>query len=363
MKIYTFDSRDLITWNILKDHFKLSTRKIFHEISVQFDLMNERLNKINVPYNELKNVLTPQKDKKEICFIFDSLQIEDTCYGCVVLDKIMPSILEIEKVAVFYGDMIGPQSREGQKKLKKILLKKINGRKDLNYKNSNQLFIVFLNNMTEHRLHKIENAINALRYYIGYLDLTFQTQLKDVISASISQQFLIYKNIVIIPSSEDDDEDVNYSLYNFKKHNYLVKNVDQTAYGSFLCFKICRNYYEFDQDDLLLSLNAVSESPTFIDDFNIKIDDSKFKYLIENKSGSLSITGLDRFSIYDFKNIITTMINRNYIFNIEYKDVYNCLKFNTILDLFDINRNKREKYIISFEYMKENKELRLITMY
>lgn len=280
--IYTFDTRDLIIWELLKDHFKLEPKRIFHEINTQFEIMMRRLESINVPYGELKNVLVPQKKKREICLVFDSMQIQSTAYGRVILNEIMPIILGFEKVAVFYGDLLGKQNREWQLQFKLLLEREINGITNFRYINSNQYFLIFLNNITEQRLKLIVNSINSLEYYVGYLDLTYQSYLKDIVSGSIAQKFLIYKNIAIMASSEDDDEDVNYSLYDFKKSNYIVRNVDQNQYGSFLCFKICRSFYEFDREDFFFSLNTATDDPTFIDDYEIIIDELKFNYLLSS---------------------------------------------------------------------------------
>lgn len=361
--IYTFDTRDLITWALLKDHFKLEPKRIFHEINIQFEMMIKRLESINVPYGELKNVLVPQKNKREICLVFDSMQIQSSAYGRVILNEIMPVILTFGKVAVFYGDLLGKQNREWQLQFKLLLEREIIGITNFSYKNSNQFFLVFLNNITEQRLQLIISNINKLKYYIGYFDLTYRSLLKDIVSCSISQRFFIYKNIAIMASAEDDDEDVNYCLYDFKKSNYIVRNVDQNQYGSFLCFKIYRRFYEFDREDFHFSLNALTEYPTFIDDYEIIIDEPKFNYLLQNKNGSLSITGIDSLNIHDFKSVLASHINRNYIFNIEFKHDYKCIKFNTILDFYNSESMHKEKYVIAFEYLQEKKQLRLITMY
>ncbi len=84
MKVYTFDTRNLIIWDMLKNHLKLDNDQISNEIKGVFRPMVERLKEIGVPYEKLKNVLTPQTDKMEVCFIFDSMRIENTIYGSAI---------------------------------------------------------------------------------------------------------------------------------------------------------------------------------------------------------------------------------------------------------------------------------------
>ena len=336
---------------------------MFYEINSQFNLMIDRLNKIDIPYNNLKNILIPQKDKKEIGFIFDSMQIMNSCYGDIVLKTILPHILKIEKVAIFFGDIIGPENQECQNNLMIAFKREIIGKKNLNFRNISQYFIVYLNNMTECRINALEKVLNDLPYYIGYLDLTFQTVMKNIISTSIGQKFLKYKNIIMMPTDEKEDEDSNYCLFDFKKHNLIIRNIDTISYSTFLCFKIFRSYYDFDENDLILSLNAITDEPALIRNYDIEIDMKKYNYLMENKKGSLEITGLNIFNLDQFKKIISTMINRNYIFNISLDKDHNCIKFNTILEFINTTKSKKEKYIISFEYLKAKETLRLITMY
>lgn len=62
------------------------------------------------------------------------------------------------------------------------------------------------------------------------------------------------------------------------------------------------------------------------------------------------------FKEYDFKKIYISEIN--YIFNLEYIDQYNTVKFNTIIENIKIPF----KLLISLKYLPEIKELQLITM-
>lgn len=365
MKVYTFDTRDLVVWDILKNYYHYNRNQIFNEINAIFRPMVNRLTDIGVPYEKLKNVLIPQKDKLEICFIFDSMKIDNCCYGTTVFKTFIPLLSGIKKVAMFYGDLIGGDSQREQQKIRGLLEQNVKLNTSLDYKHSSQYFLVFLNNITNDKLSKIGNALKELKYYVGYLDLTFSSHLKDIVASTIAQGCIFYNGIVIMPTDEveDDTNPRNYSMIEFEKYNYTIRNINQIAYSSFLSFKIQRRYYKFDNDDQVFSLNTVVKEPMLIDKYDILIEEKKYSYLLKEKFGVLSIAGLESLEIDQLRDIIRENINTNYIFNMEYNHDFECLKFNTFIDLYSKINSNRQKYILSFEVLNDSKELRLITMY
>lgn len=367
MKVYTFDTRDLIIWDMLKTNFQLDNDQIYNEIEGVFRPMIERLKEIGVPYEKLKNVLTPQTDKMEICFIFDSLKIENIFYGSVILKELIPLIDGIEKTAMFYGDLISSQTRDGQKAVKEIMLQSINFNTALNYKNSSQYFLVFFNNISSGKLAIIDRCLKNFSFYVGYSNVTYSCYFKDIVASSIGQECLFYKKIAILPVSEyeeiDDSCPINYSIIDYAKYGYKIRNIGEFAYHSFLSFKIQRSYYEFDNDDQVFSLHTVTKEPALINKFDIQIDEEKYLYLLKNKLGVLKTIGLDVLDINQFRNIIRNNLNTNYIFNMDYNKEYGCIKFNTVIDLFSEEKGKKKKYLISFQVNSTEKNIRLITMY
>lgn len=367
MKVYAFDTRDLIIWDILKNHFKLDNDQIYNAIEGVFKPMIERLKEIGVPYEKLKNVLTPQIDKMEICFVFDSLKIENTSYGSAIFKELIPLIGNIEKTAMFYGDLIGPNTREGQKAVREIMRQSIHFNTALNYKNSSQYFLVFFNNISSAKLAIIDRGLKNFSFYVGYFDITYSCYFKDIVSSSIGQKCLFYKKIAILPVSEDEEIDdsnpINYSFINYDKYGYKIRNIKGFAYSSFLSFKIQRSHHEFDNDDQIFSLHSVTKEPALIKGFDVKIDEEKYFYLMSDKLGSLKTIGLDAIDINQFRSIIRNNLNTNYIFNMEYNKNYECIKFNTVIDLFSEEKRRKKKYLISFQVNNLEKNIRLITMY
>jgi len=367
MKIYTFDTRDLLIWDLLKDSYHLNGRQIFTEVQSVFNPMIKRLNQINVPYDKLKNVLIPQKDKFEICFIFDSQRIDVADYGTPILKSIIPLLANLEKTAVFFGDLIGPENSYGQIALRSIMEQSITFYRNLDYRHSSQYFIVYITNLTLKVIESIHTSLKENLFYIGYANLTYQCFLKDIVSVSINQKMLFYKKIVILPVTEDDTIDdckpINYTMINFKDFGYSIRNIGQIPFSSFLSFKIARRYSESDVSDQIFALNTVIENPLPINKYELLIDPAKLQYLKDKKIGILKKSGIEQLDIDNFIKIIKYNINSNYLFNMDYNQNFECLKANTFIDICNANDGKLQKCMLSFQIDNKKKALRFITMY
>lgn len=348
---------------MLDDHFHIGNIAMYREINSQFAILNERLNEMGILYNNLKNILIPNIKKQDICYIFDSLLAENkTFYGLEIFNAIIPEILSIENVAVFYGDITGSDSVECQRQIKTELINLVNSQVDKSFRHSTQYFAVYLNNLTKSQAAKIDESMKKLACYIGSVDLSYSCYLKDVIACSIGQKFIKTGKIILLPTPYDDQNNPNgYCPIDFNKYQVKVFGIDEILFGSFLCYKIERSYNIYDHKDQLFSLNAVCESPEIISTFNILIEDEKFNYLLTKKQGSMESTGLGSITKNEFINLIRTKINTNYLFNINYSENFNCLKFATIIEIKVKEKSKR--YIAVFEVLNENKTIRLISMY
>ena len=362
MSIHTFDSRDCIFWEVIRDHFNKSNDEIYNEINSLHNQVIASLDKAGIKYDNLKNTLTPQKNKMEIAFVFDSNIIDSTFYGRVVLDNFTKAICDIQRSAIFFGDITaGSSSRAVQLRIRQAMMEDLVFYHDFNYINSVQYFIVFINNITSSMLSSILDDLKGLPYFVGYCDLSFNSYFKDVISMSIFQQFLIHDSVAIMASIDNEYNGVNNTIFNFNGTNIKIVNINDFQYSSFLKYKIKRSYFEMDDSDQVFSVNSVSPEPRLIKDYDIYIEDSKFIYLLEQKEGAVRKLSEGRMSKKDLEKQIISNINTNYMFNMEFNS-YGCLKFNTDLEVHN-EQNEKSRCIASFEIDTKNKRIRLITLF
>ncbi len=360
MKILTFDSRDNVSWNVIKDFFCLDDKQMHKEIVSAFNDLKTILNKNKINYYELKTVLTPSQDKKEICFVYDSLKtLNSSCYGHEILQGFLPELLECEKLSIFYGDII-TNDKESSIQIKNFLQEKLPQYDFSNFQLSNQYFVVYANNLSENNLSRINISQGKCPSYIGYIDMTYPNILKDILSVCIGVRFIKIKNKICIPTPEDDlNNPQGYVCCSFDEKKYSLVGINELLFNSFLSYKIQRSFYKFDETDQLFGLTAVCDFPEILSEYKITLADEKFKYLKEKKGGVLEITGLDKLSKDFFIKVIKYLINTNYIFDIELNE--HCLKFATMIAVKngDFCRN----YTAVFEVIRDKKELRIITFY
>ena len=347
----------------MQEYYQLSYTEMHNQINLQFIQLQEELLKKKIKYEELKNILTPSKDKKEICLIFDSSQITSSWYGLSVFEKILPIIKTFDKTSVSVGDLLGENSQ--QEMIYKFFNKEIIRVNDSKFEYSNQYFLVYLNNLSNSKVNMLIDSLKNYKPFTGYFDNTYRTSLKSYISTILFQQILLCNNNAIISSDYEYYQDKNYdsTMYGLEDYGFTIKTISSINYSSFLNYKIEREVYNHYMSDQLLSLATISPDSKDIRDFEIEIADEKFEYLINNKSGSLSLSGLTSISKEELSILIKKKINSNYFYNLEFLKEFQVAKFNIVIELLNNRSRLPVKYLISMEYKAKENKLRVITMY
>jgi hypothetical protein len=312
-----------------------------------------------IKYSELKNTLIPHKDKKNICLVFDTTFIEETWYGNKVFNIYFPLLVKFSGLCVFEGDLIG--SNENQVSIFYDMKKNLNVINTTTFKNSCQYYLIYINNLTDEKINYIVNGLKQNLEFIGYFDFTYSSLMKEYISNIIGQRYLIHKKNILLNSGyyEYLDENINNTQYDFEKYGFQIKSISDMNYSMFLTYKIERKYYDIDISDQMFSLSAVSNKTEALNKFNVIIEDKKLEYLLNKKKGSMKAGELYSLKKNEIEKLIKVNLDNNYIFNLEYTEKYNLIKFNTIIE----NKYIPFKYLISLEYLPNIMELRLITMY
>ncbi|WP_129127022.1 hypothetical protein [Geomonas oryzae] len=363
MEIYTFDARNIIVWNVIKSSFEMNPVEMHKEIIDAFEQTKEQLKKTGVSYDKFKNVLVPNKDKHEACFIFDSQRtVNSVSYGTEIFNHILPEIMKIQNAAVFYGDILCGHSRDVQIRMCTEFYNKINRTDRINFQHSRQYFAVYVNNLSARNIQIIDKSLENCVSYVGFADLTFSCFLKDVVASCIGQGFIKIGNKIFVSTPFDDiDNGHGYIPFDCDQYPVDIFGVEDIYFGSFLSYKIQRRYVDSDNEDQFWGLNAVTTTPTILAGYDIEIEDNKYDYLMQKKGGSLSITGLNAMTKNELIKVLKSQINTNYIFNISFSKEFDCLKFATLVEIYC--GKIRRKYLAAFQVKKEKKTLRLISMY
>lgn len=330
--IYTIESRENSYLEVTKEYFKLSDKQMYHVIQQAFNEFNNNLySKKSIEYKDLRNVLTPNINKKEIALVFDSSKIKSAWYGFEAFEKVIQIFDKKSRHSILSGDLIINQNIHFWKEK---FIEELISKKNTDLLNINDCYIIYINNLSKSLFNKFHEQLNNYEPYIGFIDTTTQTNLKTILSFILCKVAIINNKEVILPYLDEDwDTNENTQGLPFENHNFLIKSIPSLYYDLFLSYKIERQDLKGYSLDTQIALNSISPIVTDLKKLNIEIEKSKFEYLLNEKTGKLKKAQLEDYTIKDFEKMIKEKIKDNYIYEMCDLKKFNVIKFNAIIEL------------------------------
>jgi hypothetical protein len=361
--IFTFNARGNIFWEVMTDRFALSPSDVYQEISHFFPVMKTMLRSKRINYDDLKNCLTPQLHKKELLLVFDSTRIDRSWYAQDVWDKILPLFTSDSSHSVLTGDYIDIISN--QRLLHNILLEELEVIHECKFQHSSQFFCVYINNLADTVMDNIVNMLEGYEPFFGFVDMTFSSGLKEYISHILGSTFIKHKKKIIMSHGPDPDniQNENFLGYAFEENGFECYSLPDIAYNTFLSYKIERNVIKGFERDNTFGLNTITADIHDLNDLNVLVEDKKLEYLLSEKTGKFKKANLIDITKDELELLIQEKIKENYLFNLVYLEQHHTYKFNLALEFEADDRDLKVKMILAFEYLSNEKLLRLITMY
>lgn len=359
--IYTINSRDYLYLPVMKDGLDFGSTEMNKIINSLFTELDNILKYKKIKYKELKNVLIPKKNRKQILLVFNSLQIEKSMYGNVIMSEVLKCFDKDTIHSVKAGDYIEINNISSNELLNHMR-QYIEVSSEVVY--CGQLFLVYINNITDAQYSEFISMMEGINSYIGNIDLTYSSLLKDYCSLILAGSFIKYYDKIITLHEDDIDykENMNCSMYDFESTGYQVLSIPERFYKLFLDYKIETNFIGADKDDLCFSIASISNHDDFSEEYNITIEDKKLGYLKSEKEGSLKKISDLSISKSELEEKIKSKIKSSYFYNLDYLDEHNVSKFNVMLETENKDNNPC-KIVVALEYKYDTKELRIITLY
>lgn len=371
--IHTFNARDSILFEILDKIYagKLTDDDKFSIIKNEQEHLLQLLGSIGVNYTGLKNALIPHANKKELLLVFDTSKITEFNYGNYVFEKLLTIMSKHRNslYSVFFGDYIhytgGTDAEERrilQENMYLMLTESLKLKEQMTYRHSSQFFLVYINNLSES--HYNEFISLSFSGFVGYINLTYNSMLKNYISRIIVSKFIKYKSVILMSGDfEYEDipdngiEDYNTIGYDFEKRGFKVISVPGNLYSFFLSYKI-ESISISDETENLTNISLFKKSLD-IKNLDAILEEAKNKYLHREKSGSLSKAGLFNKSLDYITEQIKKRIERNYIYNLRYEPKSSEYIFAVMLEFTDT----QSKHVCTLAYNSACVQLRVITFY
>jgi hypothetical protein len=367
--IFTLDARGNVLLPAMKEAFEMDETTIFREINIEFKSFVNILLQKGVDYKKLKRALIPNqdKDKYEICLVFDTSRIKENGYGYSVFEKIIPLLDKESTYSILTGDYIDisePQSSENQLFLHKRLYEKLQEVNSSHYMHSSQYFLVYINSITKHQSASVVTGLEGYPWFTGFLDMTYQSVLKSYLSMILSYLCVKTSDIIIVQHESDrsDMENVNVLGYPFETNGFKLFSVNENLFGLFLSYKI--ESISSDKEDVSFSLNAICPKFNSLDKLMLNINEGKVQYLKNSqkgKGGILRTVGLGDISGEELAKLIFQKIRDCYIYNLEYNTEHDVIEFNVCIELPTIEHRLR-KTTVALKYIPENGEIHLLTI-
>lgn len=361
---FTFNARENIFWEVLTaDRFSLRPENIYQEISHLFLALETMLDSKKIRYADLKNCLTPQLHKKELLLVFDATQIERSWYAKEIWEKILPLFIADTSHSVLTGDYIDIIS--DQSFLHNILLKELKIIHECNFQHSSQFFFVYINNLADTVMENIVTKLEEYKPFFGFADVTFGSGLKEYISYILGSTFIKHRKKILMTHGPDPDniQNENFLGYAFEENGFECYSLPDIVYNSFLSYKIERNVIRKFEKDNQFCLNTITTDIHDLNDLNVLVENKKLEYLLNEKIGKFKKANLIDITKDKLELLIQKKLKENYLFNLIYVEQYHTLKFNLALEFEAEDSDLKVKMILAFEYLPNEKILRLITMY
>lgn len=234
---------------VMKQYFNISDLQMSKEINNMHDILVELLEKKGISYSVLKSVLIPQKKHHEIILVFDTLQIEDPEYGVACYNAVIKLLDKSESHSFLCGDYIS-KINTSWKNANDLLYQSLSEHINLSqieYKSSEQLFFIYINNVSNNFIGRLKMGLQNFQGFVGIADVTLSSTLKIYISSILTNGFIQYHDIILQPSSDQDDffnvKNNNKFGYDFESNGFKIRCIYADLFKTFLTYKIERVYF------------------------------------------------------------------------------------------------------------------------
>lgn len=369
--IYIINAAGYLLYPVAKSFFNLSDTDVYAMINDDHLKLLQRLAIKNINYDNLKRALVPnqEKDKKEICFIFDSLQINSNTYGNEIFNKLIPLLDKESTYSILAGDYIDTLKdvSNSQFILKEVLNEMIIKCNSSIYQHSSQYFLIYINSITESQAQFIIDGLKKFGWFYGYADFNLHSIFKTYLSTILSSVCIKNRATIIAshPSDYDDYENVNMLGYQFEESGFKFISINEDSFGPFLNYKI--ESMLPNRDDVGFSFNALFPKFDSIERLKINITNNRWinYFNIEKgnngKAGILETLDIDNISKDEFAEMIFKQICGKYIYNLRKNEYENNYLFNVCIELLTKNKRKR-KTTVALKYKPDSGEIEIVTI-
>jgi hypothetical protein len=361
VEIHTLNARDSLLLSFVHGIADGDSRTVNKVIVGAANRLTTELRNIGVDYSALGPALTPRRNRRELGLIFEIGSIESSSYGPEMHNSVLPLLNKKESHSVLAGDLSGDQGRLAYW----LALHMQPARPYQMAPAGTQLFCIYITNCSESAIQRYLDALAGFPAFIGVCDMTFGSEFRAYVADRVSPRYVQHHRFAL--QRKGDDEPLvasqNALGYDFERHGFVSASIQATYFDLLLGFKVERPPRVYDEPDQYFALNAVSNAPNDLADFEIEIEYAKFGYLTEAKDGTLARLGLRGYAKDKLESAIRSKIHSTYLYRLRFSAEYNCAGFTVLLELDALDSDQPVRVSAGFEYQEPRRTLRLVTLF
>lgn len=343
-----------------RNYFQMSSAQFGTWVREHHSMLVAELAKSGVSYDALSPALVPSTgDRQEMALLFNVDLMSTGFYGLAVAKHLLPLLGTKSTLSVLAGDIGHFPTATREVALYGGLVEGATENWGEQY-----IYCVYLTNLSPAQRDGIHRAFLSLPSYLGYVPTTYGSHFRTVVSTMLPTAFIKHKNLVLLDHGGDlpwvsHENEIGYP---FAENGLRVVSVKSQLHSPLLSYKIQSEVLPMYQEDVLVSLNAISDQPLSLDNFEVVFPHGKFDYLHgETKVGLLKLAGLDELSPQALASVIQAELSNDYIYRLQTNHQDGTVQFNVVLELRR-DDGAPVKVAVGLKYFPETATLSFVSM-
>lgn len=321
-------------------------------------LLDEELASAGVSYGGLGPALIPSTKRHEMALLFNVDLVDDPGYGEAITRMFLPLLGKETTLSVMVGDIFLTPEATREMAL-------YSGFVDSPSTDWGQQYIycVYLNNLAQTQRESLHQELCAYPSYLGYVPTTYGSHFRDLAGSLLGTSFIKNRRRIIVDHGGDEPwvSNSNETGLPFEEHGFEIVSVNNILFGPLLSYKIQTEVVPHYREDVLVSLNAISDTPLPLEGFEILIPEAKFGYLTTAKGELLKIAGVDGHSCEELASVLRSQLENDYIYRLQHNPNDGTVQFNLVLEL-PREDSHPVKIAVGLKYFPEKQVLSLVTL-
>lgn len=355
--ILTVNARGGMGLTAARAYFKMTPAQFRSYIGSHHVTLRAELASYGVSYDALGPALVPSTTRHEIALLFNIDLVGSGLYGYAIAKRLIPVLERKSTLSVLGGDIgLDPKvTRE---------MASVSGLVGSHVSDWGQdfIFCLYINNLSDAQRETLHTSFCSSPGYLGYVPATYRSWFRTIAGAMLPTLFVKHKGKVLVDHGADDPwvSDVNEIGFPFQESHYEVVSVNSQLFSPLLSYKVQSEVLPQYQEDVLVSLSAISNEPISLDQFEVLLPKSKYGYLRSKKGEILKIVGLGGHSREELASVIRAELDNDYIYRLKH-NVDGTVQFSIVLEL------PREgthpiKVAVGLKYFPALRTLSLVTL-